>query len=487
MKDDSFSILKEKVLRGMLTLILRDFGIKIVSVIGQIILVRLVAPEYFGLFAIIAFVVNFAELFSDLGLSQAIVQKKTALSNVELNTIVLLKLILSTLVFFLLVSLFPIIKLFYRQLTNDAFLMLVLLGLSIIIKAVKRVFLALFDKEINFRSVSKIDIIGVIFYFTVAIVLALQKVFIWNFIFAILIKEIVEFILVFYYKPWKPSFLFDLKSVRPLIQYGYFLQIGNFIAFVENSIVPIVGFRLSSYNLGLLDWSARVVRLTDTVFENYGRAAFAGMSQIQDKKEKLSNVCNKSISFLNIFSFLFVLLTLGFSREFVTLALSDKWIPALPSLYYFASSLLFFGGSITIAHALLAAGKSKDVTIMTGINMIFEVMIAFFVMRYVGFYGIAIAVYIGNFTQLIAYFILSRKFGLGIKVKSPFFEKLAIFIFSGIIAFILNIIFPAYSFITFGIKIFATTSIYIGLIFLFAKEEVYELLKVTSLLKGKTQ
>lgn len=486
MKHDVFLTIKQKVLQGMFVLIVKDFGLKILAIFGQIILVRLVAPEYFGLYALIAFVVNIFEIFSDLGFSQAIVQQKKELTNVQLSTIFFIKLLLCAVAFVLLMASFPLINLFYHQLTEKHFIMIFILGTTIFPKMIKGVYFALFDRNFNFNIISKIEVFGIITYFIVAVIFALKEVFLLNFIYAVVAKEFIELFMAYHYNRWKPKFVFDLNSVKQMIRYGSFLQIGNLIAFVERSIIPIAGFKLSPYHLGMLDWSSNVSRLSNTLFENYGRAAFAGMVRIQDEKDKMSTAVSKSISMLNIFSFLFVIMVLGYAKEFTVLVISIKWVPALPSLYWFVSSLLFFGGSITVSHALLAIGKSKEILFFSGITIFAEIILAFLMMHYVGFVGIAIASFAMYVAQFVGYFLIGRRFSLNIKIRKPFFEKLIIFIFAFAAVVLLNLIFPNFSLITFIIKIVSTIVVYVFFLFLFSRDDLKELFKITNLVKSQT-
>lgn len=477
--------IREKVIRGIVTLILRDFGLKSVSIIGQIVLVRLVAPEYFGIFAVILFTVSLFELFTDFGLSQAIVQSKAIITDKQLGTIFCFKMMLGIIAFSLLLISFPIIKLFYRQLSDDNFLMVAVVGSIILIKSMKSVFFAIFDKELNFNIISKIDASGVIVYVITAIVFAFYKVNIWNFVFAIFLKEVIELGISFHYNRSRLHLAFDLKSIKPMLKYGSFLQIGNIIAFAEKSIVPIVGFRLSSHSIGLLDWSSKVAGLSNTLFENFGRAAFSGMVKIQDEKDKLSQAINKSVSILNIISFLFIVLVLGFGKEFMIVALSDRWLTALPALYWFSSGLLFFAGSITIAHALLAMGKSKEVAIFSGIVVASEIILAFLLTAYIGFVGIAIASFTGNIIQLIGYYFLGRQFDLRIELRRPFLDKLLVFTISGFTVLLLNRLLLDFFFTTLILKIILTIGVYGLFTFLFSKKDGKELFLLTRLFKAK--
>ena len=76
MKSKKSSSLKQKVVSGLLVLIFRDFGMKVVAIFGQLLLVRVVAPEFFGIFAILTFIINAFDLITDLGFSQAIIQQQ---------------------------------------------------------------------------------------------------------------------------------------------------------------------------------------------------------------------------------------------------------------------------------------------------------------------------------------------------------------------------------------------------------------------------
>lgn len=88
-------ILKSSIVKGFSTLIVREFLIKLFSFIGQLFLARLLAPEDFGIFVIIVFIVTFFGFFSDAGLSFAIIQKKEKPTHKELSGVFTLKIALA--------------------------------------------------------------------------------------------------------------------------------------------------------------------------------------------------------------------------------------------------------------------------------------------------------------------------------------------------------------------------------------------------------
>jgi len=56
-------ILKANIIQGFSTLIVREFFIKIFSLVGQIFLARLLIPSDFGVYVIIVFIISLFGLF----------------------------------------------------------------------------------------------------------------------------------------------------------------------------------------------------------------------------------------------------------------------------------------------------------------------------------------------------------------------------------------------------------------------------------------
>lgn len=467
--------LKQKVISGLTILMLKDFGLKFISIFGQLLLVKLIAPEYFGIFAILMFVVSVFELITDLGFSQAIIQHPKKLTNRQLSTIFYIKIFLCIIGFFLLLITTPLIRTFYTQITFENIVYLQILGLLLFIKSIKSLYLALFDKDLRFNSISKIEFSGMITYFLVAISVSYYFAPLPGLVFAILGKEFAELAIAYFLHPWKPGFYFSYASVKKMIKYGSVLQVGNLIAFIENAIVPIAGYRLSNYHIGLLDWSLKVTRLSDTVFENYARVSFAGMSKIQNDKERLTRSVRLSINMLNIFSIIFVSLVVGYGKDIINLLLTDKWVPALPAIFWFSASLLFFGTSITIAHALMAQGKSKETALMTGVTIVIEITLALILVQLYGFIGIAIAVFITYFNQFIGYIWLGSKFKLIENIKNLYLSKVVIFLAINLIILSINYLHPSTSVTFLFFKIILSILSYILLIRVIVPDDFKEL------------
>src|SRR3990167_8391539 len=78
------AVISQRAVSGVFILTLRKFALRAISYLGGIFLARLLAPEIFGVFAIISFVINFFAFFSDVGLGAALIQKKEQLTKKDL-------------------------------------------------------------------------------------------------------------------------------------------------------------------------------------------------------------------------------------------------------------------------------------------------------------------------------------------------------------------------------------------------------------------
>src|SRR5512141_2256112 len=93
--DGGFSALKKKSLTGIGTLLKRQIFVTGIAFIGNIALARILAPQMFGIYAIVAFVVQFFSIFSDVGIGAALIQKKEELTDEETSTLFWLQQILA--------------------------------------------------------------------------------------------------------------------------------------------------------------------------------------------------------------------------------------------------------------------------------------------------------------------------------------------------------------------------------------------------------
>ena len=73
---DLKSDLAGRSIRGGSSLVVSEIGCNVFRLLGTVVLARLLTPEHFGLVGMVTALTAFAEMFKDLGLGTATIQKK---------------------------------------------------------------------------------------------------------------------------------------------------------------------------------------------------------------------------------------------------------------------------------------------------------------------------------------------------------------------------------------------------------------------------
>jgi O-antigen/teichoic acid export membrane protein len=469
---------KSKMAHGFGVLIVREFILKILAFGGQLILARLLAPEDFGMYAMIIFLITLFSLFSDIGLSPAIIQRKKNLSQHELSTVFAIKICISIVLIVLLNVLTPLFQMLYPSLQDIHIWMLRILSLTLLFTSFRSLPVALIERDLHYNKISTIDITGIGTYYIITVACALQGWGVWSFISGVVMKELVEVFVAFYYRPYSPDFHFKFKEVKDMVKFGAFIQAGGITNFLYTAMVPVVGgIKGGPYAVGLLDWGSNIVAVPESITNNFSRVAFSGFARLQGGKEVLSKAIAKSVSLLMIITMFFTVLIFGFAQEGVRLVFTDKWLGGIPALYWFAAGIPLYAVFASYGQGILTLGKSKAVFF----SMLFAnstgLAVAFVLVQYLGFISVAIASTLALVILFICYIFIARSVNLSINLLQIVIPKIGISIVTFIYILLLNAAIHQ-GIIMFILKVVSATMMYGLLLFIFAKDEMYTMLSI---------
>lgn len=461
-----------RILSGFGVLLVRDFFLKIIAFFGQIILAHILSPSDFGFYVIIAFVITLFGLFSDIGLSFSIIQKKDMPTQFQLSSVFFLKLFLTTILICFLFIFSSFLHTIYPSLTTTHITMIKIFSFNLILNILQFIPVALLEREINYTAVSVIDIVGLIVYQTSVIFFALSGFHVWSFIFAALMMNLAEVIVAFVYKPWVPNMYFDFHEIKELVHFGLFIQGSGIVNFLNTAIIPIIGgVKLGPYAVGLLDWANTIASVPESITNSYGRVAFAGFSRIQENISDLSGIIEDSIRVLSIITFLFAILIFGFSKEAADIIYTSKWAAGVPALYWFAGNVFFIPITASVGQGILVLGKSRSIFIITAISNAIGWTLSYIFIFYFSYIGIAIGFFLMQSILFILYLFLAKRNGIMIHLPKLVSNKLIISFFTLILIVIMNNLFPKGTIILIS-KVLISLCIYIFLILLYAKNDL---------------
>lgn len=469
-------ILKSRIVQGFGTLVVREFFLKLLSFVGQIFLARLLFPSDFGIYAIITFIINFLGLFSDVGLSLAIIQKKEEPSKTELSEVFVLKMLLSLSLILIIWVFAPYAKLFYTTFNDSNVLMLKIFSITLLLASFRAIPISLLERKIKYNLISLLDIVGILAYYVVALTGAFLNLGVWSFILGAIIKEIVETIILYIIQPFLPHITFSLVSIKKMLKFGIYVQGNGLVNFLRASIAPVIGGRISGpYGVGLLDFSFNISLLPETVASNFGRVAFSGFSRIQAQRELLSGSINKSMSMLSIMLYIFPVIIFSFGSALIPLIFSEKWAPSLPALYWYSAGAFFLPIIASLGQGILAIGKSKEIFWGSLITAASGWIFAFLLVHVFGFVAISAAYSLTSFFLCAFYILILKGSGLELNILSVFGPKIIAVLFSLLFSLGLNFLLPQ-GFFLIIIKLFLSVVSYIIFMFIFAKKDTKEFL-----------
>ena len=168
--------LRKTVLNGFIWSSIGTLGNGLVSFLVTIILARILTPSDFALIALLTVFISVSNVIVDSGFSQAIIRDDNP-SDVDLSSIFIFNMIISTILYSILFILAPYISLFYQ--TPDLELLSKIVFLVIIFNALIVIQNALLKRELNFVLVEKISVLGSFFAGVVSVIMAFTGFGVW--------------------------------------------------------------------------------------------------------------------------------------------------------------------------------------------------------------------------------------------------------------------------------------------------------------------
>lgn len=322
------------------------------------ILARLLAPADFGLMAIVVAIMMFLQIFSDFGISNAIIHYQN-ITLTQLSSLYWLNVLVSIVLALLIAICSHWLAYFYDQ--PKLAPLLILAGLSLVISALGQQIKVLAQKKMQFKKLAKIDLFSALVGFFVSIIVAMSGGGVYALIMGGFSGAIVNTVLawLFLADGWKPQFRLHIQEVRRFLKFGIYM-IGNNLANTLNSQIDIllVGHFLSAQSVGLYniskDLSLKVSSIINPIVTQVG---FPLMAKAQGDKILLKEIYLKSIRMTASINFP-VYVTLGlFAQEVLLLMLGGQWQEAVPLLKIFACWALVRSTANPVGSLVMACGR----------------------------------------------------------------------------------------------------------------------------------
>lgn len=323
--------LKNKVMSGLFW----TFGERIiaqsVSFIVSIILARILMPDEYGVIAIILVFINLANVFVANGFGESLVRKKDS-DATDFSTVFYCSFAFAWLLYFVLFFAAPFIADFYSQ--ELLIPLLRVLALKIPVSSISTIQHAYVSKHMIFKRFFFSTLGGTLVSGVVGIAMAYSGFGAWALVAQYLVNTSIDTIVLFITVPWRPTRVFNAKSAKVLIGYGWKLTVSSLINEVYSELRSLIIGRVYSseelayYNRGN-QFPSLIITNVDTAI---GKVVFPAMTKVSDERERIKQVSRRALKMTSYIIFPLMVGLMLVSKSLVKILLTEKWLFCVPFL-----------------------------------------------------------------------------------------------------------------------------------------------------------
>ncbi len=354
------SSLKKQAIKGVKWATTSTIILTIISILKIAILTRFIQKSDFGLFAIVMFLLNFVNLFLDLGISSAIIHKQE-ISKHEYASLYWLNILFSLVLYGILFVITPLVSSFYNF--SELNRIIPIFSIAIVLTAIGSQHRIVWQKELEFKKIAIIDILATSVSLPMAILFAVKGYGVYALVYASLIQYALSSIsfLISGIVRHRIMFHFNFKETFPFLKIGIYQTGGQILNYFNRDIdILIIGKFFEPAILGGYSLAKQLVfkpmQIINPIVSQVSSPLLAKMQhdlvQLKTNFLKIVNLVSTANALayllLIIFAKYIVLILYGQSYENITILVQ------ILSVYLFFRSVGNPVGSL-----LIATGKTQ--------------------------------------------------------------------------------------------------------------------------------
>jgi len=321
--------LRQKTIAGLKWSVISQIARQATQFTITVILARLLSPGDFGTIAMVTVFTNFVSIFSEMGMSGALIQNQDVndrhfASAHWLNVFVGLCLSL------LLIAASPFIAAFY----NTAIIKPVLMVLSInfFLSSFVIIQQTILTKEMDFKKLAVRDIAALFFSGIIGIVLAYHDFGVWSLVWQRIAYTFINVVLLWTLSRWRPSFTFASSDIKDIFHVSSNLTAFSFINyFVRNLDQLLIGKFLGSEALGFYSLAYKLMLFpVQNIASVINGVMFPAFSIIQKDLVKVREVYLKLIKTIALITCPLMAGLFAVAPEFTSIVYGSKWLQIVP-------------------------------------------------------------------------------------------------------------------------------------------------------------
>lgn len=373
----------------------------------SIFVARILEPKDFGIVSIATMVIYYANTITNLGLNQALVQRKE-ITERQINSVFTIDLTISILLVAIFYGLAPYVAVFFKS--PESMEVIRVVSFIFILTTFQELPHALLRRELNFKVVSIINISREVAMSALTLLLAFKGFGYWSIVWGSLLPLLVSSVYMGHKAGWVPKISYHHESARKLFHFGIWSFVNSQVHFFSTRIDRIVlGKFLGPSLLGLYDKAKGLSQMPrESIGGNINTVFFSSFSRSQKNDEELAGMLKKGLMITSLLCFPLYFGLFAVSEQFVIVLLGEKWRAAILPLQILCAGGLIESLNGILANFVIGTGNYQKYTVRIIFSTVFLFLMSLFFVKW-GIAAVAVGVVLYWLVQFFLTFSLLQE------------------------------------------------------------------------------
>jgi len=363
------------------------WGMRLIGIVSTAILARLLVPEDFGIIAMAMIVVGLVEVFSQLGVDLALIQRKDPTRDFYDTgwTISVLQGALLT-VFLLLVA--PLIGTFFNEPRVTPVIQV--LAFRALFVGFENIGTVAFRKDLDFAKDFRFGVLKKLLTFSVTVSLALWLRNYWAIVAGLAGAPILGVVLSYYLHPFRPRF--SLARFSEMWNFSVWVLVFQVVNFMLDRLDEfIVGRLFGTQAIGGYYVAAYIGTMpANEVSQPLGRALFPSYVKLISDPPKLVESYLKTLGFVAVICVSICFGMVAVSHDLIHVFLGERWLLIVPVFNFLAPFAGVAGVCSSIGVVMMAVDRFKPFVMLAIAHLVVLTVTMLVFSEFWGLEGIAV-------------------------------------------------------------------------------------------------
>ncbi|OJX91670.1 MAG: hypothetical protein BGP01_02255 [Paludibacter sp. 47-17] len=382
--------LKQKMISAVAWSTIEKFGQQVLQFLAGLVFARLLMPEDFGVMGIIMIFVAVSLVLVESGFGQALIRKTDIDSN-DYTSVYYFNLATAVAVYLVLFFLAPLIADFFHQ---DSLVALIrVMSLVIIVNAFYLIPYAQLGRAMDFKTISKVNIIAITGGAVAGITVAFLDFGVWSLVVQQSVYHLLKMMLLHLSVQWQPTGKFSFSIIQNLWDYSLKILFTSLVNVLFNNLfVIILGRSYSKAEAGQFSQGNKLSETFSYTFQSiFAGSTFALFSQLQHDIPRFGRILGEMHRRTALVTIPVVSILIAVASPLITLLWTDKFQPAVIYFQMMSIASVLAPFYTMNLNALNAKGKSgqtmaielfKKVLIAAGIVLLYRQGIVYMLLAF---------------------------------------------------------------------------------------------------------